>query len=816
MGKDEEKGTLSLEEEKKSPKDELIEKLRNGVASTLDSEKFAAWCKSQSKLFYNNYSFKNAFLTFLQNPNASYVCGYESWKTYGRQVKKGAVAIKLFAPVFVQEYGKKGSLLSSIKKTCKEQFIKEPEKDFASFELGQSGLVFRMYKNELWDVALKDRGIASHITTESLRKLLDDRIIGKVPSGYRVTTVFDISDTTTEVEYLWVNRNACKEHEIVYDENNNPVTNQRGQVKIRNSQERINSFVVGSYLEENLKEVSQEKMQLLYDSLKRISEKNGIPFFEDVSSRDGTLKEAYGYYQHSSQDFPNGKIVIREELPLTDKVSVAFHEIAHSEMHRDIEKLKEDMGNAETKVTRSMKEVQAEAVAFMAASAFGIETEHKSFFYLADWSNGRELTELENSLEVIYKESQSLLSRIEEELDVKGYSMNFKVKEQEPLHQEEKEVFVKEQKEFILYTMQRNEDIKVEVLNDLKIFEQAEQQTILKEQLLVLLDIDKKVNVMDAKVEQFENVGDRQEQMDLMYQLKADREQIKILEHKFENLSVERIENARESLEIKEDMQLLFASEPMKAIDILKKTVPQFEQITETDAQILSSSEYISKKANSLLNKDNEAFVSAALDYLDKFKSVLSKNGIAIEICICEQWGEEPIFTEGQLLHPKKTNEIIKKAETEIRALKVQADKENNYYPFTKCRMLLYHCPKNGNLTILETRIDIGDGEQLDLSDHLSQITNKKNKTDISFINAYEKSLRERPKKLMELPKLDNIKEQEISYKEEEHIQLPVMEEWEMAVSQNESFFEPQQGELDREEEKLNEHEHSEEINISV
>ncbi len=49
---------------------------------------------------FRTYSFTNNILIFIQNPNATHVAGYDTWKTkFHRYVKKNAKSITIFAPV---------------------------------------------------------------------------------------------------------------------------------------------------------------------------------------------------------------------------------------------------------------------------------------------------------------------------------------------------------------------------------------------------------------------------------------------------------------------------------------------------------------------------------------------------------------------------------------------------------------------------------------------------------------------------------------------------------------------------------------------
>ena len=53
---------------------------------------------------------------------------------------------------------------------------------------------------------------------------------------------------------------------------------------------------------------------------------------------------------------------------------------------------------------------EAESVAFVVCSAFGLNTSEYSFPYIAGWSSGKEMTELKASMDVIRKTSSNLIN----------------------------------------------------------------------------------------------------------------------------------------------------------------------------------------------------------------------------------------------------------------------------------------------------------------------------------------------------------------------------------------------------------------------
>lgn len=78
--------------------DEITEKLEQGVLNVFSSENYKLYLDFVGKFY--NYSVNNSILIFLQMPSASFVAGYQAWKTkFKRQVKRGEKAIKIMAPI---------------------------------------------------------------------------------------------------------------------------------------------------------------------------------------------------------------------------------------------------------------------------------------------------------------------------------------------------------------------------------------------------------------------------------------------------------------------------------------------------------------------------------------------------------------------------------------------------------------------------------------------------------------------------------------------------------------------------------------------
>lgn len=120
-------------------------------------------------------------------------------------------------------------------------------------------------------------------------------------------------------------------------------------------------------------------------------------------------------------------IALREGMSEIQTILSGVHEIAHAEVH-DVQRLRDngalpetddeagpDITEAALLYDRRTREVQAESISYAVCAYYGIETSPNSFGYLAEWSSGKELRELNASLDVIRKTSASLIEQIDTE-----------------------------------------------------------------------------------------------------------------------------------------------------------------------------------------------------------------------------------------------------------------------------------------------------------------------------------------------------------------------------------------------------------------
>ncbi|HEL2735919.1 TPA: toprim domain-containing protein [Streptococcus suis] len=139
----------------------------------------------------------------------------------------------------------------------------------------------------------------------------------------------------------------------------------------------------------------------LYKTFREVSLANNV----SISFSDDT-GDANGYYH-----VERNEIVIKKGMSEQQTLRTIIHEMAHSELHN-----KEQLQGQ--KLTRSNAELQAESVAYVVANHFGLDTSDYTFGYLASWTqDAAGLSDLEAQLQIVQKEANSLIQRMDATLE---------------------------------------------------------------------------------------------------------------------------------------------------------------------------------------------------------------------------------------------------------------------------------------------------------------------------------------------------------------------------------------------------------------
>lgn len=720
---------VSLPSEKKDPKEQLQEQLQQGIKNVLDSDNFKSWLDTSSKLFLNNYSFNNAMLVYCQKPDATHTMGYEQWKEYGRNVAQGAKGIKIFVPIIAYEK-KDGDLWKMIKGNLQKQMNENPSISQATYRVGLSKLEVTMNRNNLFGLKIdgKELGIRSE---NDMKNFIKNNVIGKVPMYFSIGTVFDAKDTVVP-EYLWVKKGYKKE-ELVKDDKGKPIKNRKGEYKIVNTPERQARF--NPHLDMSVPQKDPQKMAILYDALKAVSERNGIHVYEKDRAEDDTLKGgADGYFSRRfDAENPKGFIVMPKDLDPTRAMSVLLHEMSHSELHGNLEKLAQRMG--EDNVPSHMREIQAESVAYVVGKNFGIDSDTSSFQYLASFSKGFELQALSKSIEVIYGECKQLTAELKSELEVRGLNMDLSERDAKPMDRETIDTLAKSYVTYAVEQDSRIADLEKDLTNI------AEQNKDNGEALEVIV---KQKESLDCQKEDVKVIKDAVTNMEQATTLEGQKKEIATID-----TAVKRIEGAKETfatltVELEKERQTeqglkdRFTAEPLATLESMKESYPQLASLTSAQLQYVANSDYINRNFSSLLREEPQKFVDNVCQRATEIDKVTSKNGYFVEVNFCEQWTDKPIVNDGAIMHPKVADTIIKQGETQARGLKAKAEAVGEYFPYTKCSLSVFHAEKGNIDNVFKTRVDIGDGYQTSLVDHMKQISSAS-----PILAGFEKATRE-------------------------------------------------------------------------
>ena len=196
---------------------------------------------------------------------------------------------------------------------------------------------------------------------------------------------------------------------IKKDENNQPILDKNGKPETVTFFGLVPVFDVSQTEGKEMPKAAEVKEQLtdldyanLYRALMAIAKENDVSVrFEEMENNK------HGYYS-----VPENQIVLRSnEMNKSQIIKTFLHEMAHAELHHADNPQKENL-------TRSTAELQAESVAYVVSSYYGIDTSEYSFNYLSGWSADKEtLADLEAQLDIVQQEAKSLMVRMDQALE---------------------------------------------------------------------------------------------------------------------------------------------------------------------------------------------------------------------------------------------------------------------------------------------------------------------------------------------------------------------------------------------------------------
>lgn len=165
-------------------------------------------------------------------------------------------------------------------------------------------------------------------------------------------------------------------------------------------------FKVGSVFDISQTEAAKGKEDLLKKYKPKILDNNDpafveyIELFKSISQFPIYFDDLNNAKANGYCDFGTDEIHIKNSLPAAQQLKTIIHEVAHSLLHKDSD------------LSKELKEIEAESVAFVVSNNIGLDSSEYSFGYLASWSKEKDIKELKPLLERIHKTATNILKNI--------------------------------------------------------------------------------------------------------------------------------------------------------------------------------------------------------------------------------------------------------------------------------------------------------------------------------------------------------------------------------------------------------------------
>ena len=377
---------------------EITDGIEQGIKELFESEKYMRYLSVMSR--FHRYSVNNTMLIYMQKPDATLVAGYNRWKDqFERHVKKGEHGITIITPTPYKKKIEEQKLDPDTKAPILDQdgkiITEEKEIEIPMFRPVKVFDVSQTDGKPLPELASSLSGTVENydVFMEALRRSSPVPItIEAMPDdtdGYfyidnpRISVRFGMSEVQTV---------SASVHEIAHSKLHN-----RKKIQIAN--------------DEQYQEIE------LFD-------KPGL-FSNGRIARDDLPEGVYCYDLRGSDDDPGDPVSVEEKVLVNHAGSVLLTEPLELPETGYLMLTEEEGLNftggfstlaqflQEQKKDRRTEEVEAESISYAVCQYFGIETGENSFGYIASWSQGKELKELRNSLEIINKTACELISDIE-------------------------------------------------------------------------------------------------------------------------------------------------------------------------------------------------------------------------------------------------------------------------------------------------------------------------------------------------------------------------------------------------------------------
>jgi antirestriction protein ArdC len=155
-------------------REDLLQRLAHQSETLRSSEGWRRWLTFAAK--FRTYSLQNQLLIQSQHPTASFVAGYRTWQSLGRQVKKGERGIAILAPMLRRVVEEDSNEQRRVLSGFKVVFV---------FNVDQTEGAPLPVPNELPAVRIPDLALRDQLIAVAERAGLSVRFVPQDPSGAR-------------------------------------------------------------------------------------------------------------------------------------------------------------------------------------------------------------------------------------------------------------------------------------------------------------------------------------------------------------------------------------------------------------------------------------------------------------------------------------------------------------------------------------------------------------------------------------------------------------------------------------------------------
>ena len=379
---------------------DITDSIEKGIQELFQSDKYAQYLRTMSR--FHKYSVNNTMLIYMQKPDATLVAGFNKWRDqFERNVMKGEKGIKIIAPTpfkkkIEQEKLDPDTKLPMLdadgKVITEEKEIKIPMfKPVTVFDVSQTqGKPLPQLASDLTgDVQNYE------VFMEALRRS------SPVPIDFK--PLYDGSDGFFSLDTQSITiREGMSEVQTV-----SAVVHEIAHSKLHNN--KLHGALDTSYTFEEA-ELFGKPALFLDARVDNDVVPDGLYRYELRGSGDADVPAAVG--SSVEADFM-GTIITTAPIEMTDDFAQLDDSFVNFGGNKTIKAFFEEIHPELVQKSRNTEEVEAESISFAVCAYYGIETGENSFGYIANWSKGKELKELRESLETINSAASELITDID-------------------------------------------------------------------------------------------------------------------------------------------------------------------------------------------------------------------------------------------------------------------------------------------------------------------------------------------------------------------------------------------------------------------